>query len=235
MKKSRIVMYVMLLVLIPATLLLGRVIPGRSWYLLSALVALEVVIPFFMAFEKRKPQARELVVVAVLSALAVVARVAIPLPHMKPIFAVVMLSGVAFGPETGFLVGAVGALGSDFFYGQGPFTPWQMMAYGLSGLAAGEAFAAGRLPKKNWVLGLFAYLELQFLTGPLLDTCTLFISVTDITWKTAWPIYLAGLPVNLSEGLTNLAVMMLFGSGILEKLDRVKTQYGMLEQYANGV
>ena len=59
--------------------------------------------------------------------------------------------------------------------------------------------------------------------------------MTDITWKTAWPIYLAGVPVNLSEGITNFAVMLLFGSGILEKLDRVKTQYGMLENTADGV
>ena len=139
MKKSRIVMLVMLLVVVPATLLLGVKLPGRSYYLLSALVALEIIVPFFMAFEGRKPQARELVTVAVLSAIAVIARVAVPLPGFKPTFAIIMLSGIAFGPETGFIVGALGALGSDFFYGQGPFTPWQMMAYGMAGVLGGVA------------------------------------------------------------------------------------------------
>lgn len=235
MKKSRLVMYVMLLVIIPATLLLGRVIPGRSWYLLSAMVALEILVPFFMAFEKRKPQARELVVVAVLSALAVAARLIVPLPNMKPIYVVIMLSGIAFGPETGFLVGAMGALGSDFFYGQGPFTPWQMMAYGLSGLLAGEVFAEHRLPRKNWVMGVFAFLELLLVTGPLLDTSTVFTTLTEITWKTVWPVYLAGVPVNLSVGATNCAALLFFGNGILEKLDRVKVRYGMMENFENGI
>ena len=128
MKKSQIVMFLMLLVVIPATLLLGVRLQGRSYYLLSALVALEIMVPFFMAFEGRRPQPRELVTVAVMSALVTIARVAVPLPSFKPTFAVIMLAGVAFGPETGFIVGALGALGSDFFYGQGPFTPWQMMA-----------------------------------------------------------------------------------------------------------
>ena len=134
MKKSQIVMFVMLLVVIPATLLLGMKLPGRSYYLLSAIVAIEILIPFFMAFEGRKPQPRELVTVAVMAALVTIARVAVPLPSFKPTYAVIMLTGIAFGPETGFIVGALGALGSDFFYGQGPFTPWQMMAYDMAAL-----------------------------------------------------------------------------------------------------
>ena len=132
-KRSTIVLFLVAFIAVPITLYFSLKLPGRSYYLMSALVALEILIPFFLSFEGRKPQARELVTVAVMAAIVTIARVAVPLPSFKPTYAMIMLSGIALGPETGFLVGAIGALGSDFFYGQGPFTPWQMMAYGLMG------------------------------------------------------------------------------------------------------
>ena len=235
MKRSRLVMLVMLLAVIPATLLLGIKLPGRSYYLLSAIVAIEILIPFFMAFEGRKPQPRELVTVAVMAALVTIARVAVPLPSFKPTFAVIMLAGVAFGPETGFIVGALGALGSDFFYGQGPFTPWQMMAYGMAGVLSGIAFAEGRLPRKNWVMGVFCFICTVLFIGPLLDTSTVTIIATTFTWENMLPIYASGLPVNVMQGTCSFLTMLLFGNAILEKLDRVKTQYGMMETDDDGL
>ena len=229
MKRSQIVMFVMLLVVIPATLLLGMKLPGRSYYLLSAIVAIEILIPFFMAFEGQKPQPRELVTVAVMAALVTIARVAVPLPSFKPTYAVIMLTGIAFGPETGFIVGALGALGSDFFYGQGPFTPWQMMAYGMAGLLSGFAYQRNWLPRKNWVMGVFCFVCVVTLIGPLLDTSTVVIIATTFTWENMLPIYASGLPVNLTQGACSFLTMLFFGNAILEKLDRVRTQYGMME------
>ncbi len=149
MKKSHIVMLPIFLLLIPATIYFGLRFSGRAYYVTSTLVMIETLVPFLLAFENRKPQARELVVIAVLSALAVAARVVIPIPNFKAIFAIIMLSGIAFGPETGFLVGAISAFASNFFYGQGPYTPWQMFAYGAGGLLAGFLFAKGRLPRSR--------------------------------------------------------------------------------------
>lgn len=123
MKESHIVMLLTFLLLIPATIYFGLRFSGRAYYVTSTLVMIETLVPFLLAFENRKPQARELVVIAVLSALAVAARVVIPIPNFKAIFAIIMLSGIAFGPETGFLVGAISAFASNFFYGQGPYTP----------------------------------------------------------------------------------------------------------------
>ena len=229
MKKSQIVMFVMLLAVIPATLLLGMRLPGRSYYLLSAVVALEILVPFFMAFEGRRPRPRELVTVAVMAALVTIARVAVPLPSFKPTFAVIMLAGIAFGPETGFIVGALGALGSDFFYGQGPFTPWQMMAYGMAGVLSGLGFAEGRLARKNWVMGVYCFVCTVLFIGPLLDTSTVTIIATKFTWENMLPIYLSGFPVNVMQGLCSFITLFFFGNEILEKLERVKTQYGMME------
>ena len=87
MKKSHLATLLIFLIAIPATLVLGLQLPGRWYFLTSTLVIAEILIPFFLAFEGRKPQARELVIMAVLCALAVAARVAIVIPNFKAIMA----------------------------------------------------------------------------------------------------------------------------------------------------
>ena len=104
MKKSHIATLLIFLVCIPATLIFGSRLSGRWYYATSTLVVMELLIPFFMAFEGRKPQARELVILAVLCALAVAARVAIPIPGLKAIFGVIMIAGIAFGPVLKILI-----------------------------------------------------------------------------------------------------------------------------------
>ena len=99
------------------------------------------MIPFAFAFENRKPKARELVIISSLCAIGVVGRTAFfMLPQFKPVAAIVIISGVAFGGETGFLVGAITAFVSNFFFGQGPWTPWQMFSFGIIGFLAGIMF-----------------------------------------------------------------------------------------------
>ena len=114
------------LVLAPLTVVVGMGIPGNGYYLSGTLIVLYAIVPFFVAFEGRRPTAREIAVVAVLTALAVAARAAfVWVPHFKPMAAIVMIAGIAAGPQTGFLVGSVAALASNFIFGQGPWTPWQ--------------------------------------------------------------------------------------------------------------
>ena len=229
MKKSNIVTLIVFLLLIPATLFLGAKLPGRSYYITGTLIILELMLPFFMAFEGRKPQARELVVIAVMCAIAITARVAIPIPNFKAIFAMIMLSGIAFGPEAGFMVGAISAFASNFFYGQGPYTPWQMFAYGAGGMLAGFLFAKGRLPKKPLIMAIFGFAATVLWVGPLLDTSSVFLMLTKISWIAVINTYVAGLAVNVSQGCCTFLVMLLFGRPLLDKLDRVKVKYGMME------
>lgn len=229
MKKSNIVTLILFFLLIPATLFLGTKIPGRSYYITSTLMILELMVPFFMAFEGRKPQARELVVIAVMCAIAIVARTAIPIPHFKAIFAVIMLSGIAFGPEAGFMVGAISAFASNFFYGQGAYTPWQMMAYGAGGMLAGFLFAKGRLPQKPWVMALFGFFATILWVGPLLDCSHIFLMLSAINRDSVLAALISGFPVNLSQAICTVLIMLLFGRALLDKLDRVKTKYGMME------
>ena len=230
MKKSHIATLLIFLLVIPATLYFGLRLTGRAYYLTSTLVIIEIIIPFLLAFESRRPQARELVVIAVLSALAVAARVAIPIPNFKAIFAIIMLSGIAFGPEAGFLVGAVSAFASNFFYGQGAYTPWQMFAYGAGGMLAGFVFAQGRLPRKPVTMGIFGFLAVAFFVGPLLDTCSVFLVMSRISLKGAMAFYISGFPVNLRQAVATAIVLLVLGKPLLEKLDRIKTKYGILDE-----
>ena len=234
MKKSKLISLLIFLLVVPATLILGSRMDGRWYYLTSTLMIAELLIPFFLAFEGRKPQARELVVIAVMCALAVVARVAIPIPSFKAIFAIIMIAGIAFGPESGFLVGAVSALASNFFYTQGPYTPWQMMAYGVGGMLAGYLFFKGHLKRKPLVMGIFGFLCVLLVVGPLLDTCTVFLAPITLNWKNISALYISGFPVNVSQGLCTFAVLLLLGRPLLDKLDRIKLKYGMMED-ENGI
>lgn len=132
----------LILIVIPATILLGIfVLNDRKYYFISLLIVIYTMVPFAMVFENRKPQARELIVIAVLAAIAVAGRAAFfMLPQFKPVVAIVIIAGVSLGAEAGFLVGAVAGFVSNFFFGQGPWTPWQMFCFGIIGFLAGIFF-----------------------------------------------------------------------------------------------
>lgn len=180
MKKSTVLSILVIFLLVPLTLWLGTKVKGRWYYLISTMVVCEIMLPFFFRFESRRPQARELVILAVLAALAAVSRVVFAFsPYLKTITGLIMISGIAFGPEAGFLTGAVAAFASNFFFGQGPWTPWQMFAYGFGGFFAGMIFHSRRRWAKPWVLGIFGFLTILLVVGPMLDSCTVFTMLAN--------------------------------------------------------
>ncbi|MDR3239078.1 MAG: ATP-binding cassette domain-containing protein, partial [Clostridiales bacterium] len=132
----------MILLAIPLTIYVGAFFFGdRKYYFISMLIILETMLPFALVFESRKPQAREMVIIASLCAIAVAGRAAFfMLPQFKPVVALVTIAGVAFGGEAGFLVGAMTGFVSNMYFGQGPWTPWQMFSFGLIGFLAGVLF-----------------------------------------------------------------------------------------------
>lgn len=233
MKKATLFSLLTFLTLIPATLFLGTQLKGRWYYLTSTLVILEAMVPFFLTFEARRPQARELVIIAVMAALAVAGRVAIPVPNFKAITGIVMIAGMAFGPQAGFMTGAVSAFASNFFYAQGPWTPWQMLAYGMGGFLAGILFSGKHLSKNPWLelaaKTVFAFLGVFLVVGPLLDACTIFTTGSKLTWRFAGTVLLAGLPHNAIHALSCAATVFILGKPLLSKLERLKTKYGMLQ------
>lgn len=230
MKKSHIATLLIFLVAIPATLVLGIQLPGKWYMLTTSLVIAEILIPFFLAFEGRKPQARELVIMAVLCALAVAARVAIAIPNFKAIYGIIMIAGIALGPEPGFLVGAIAAFVSNFFRGQGIWTPWQMLAYGGCGMLMGFLFRKGKLPRKPLLMGILGAVLVLLFAGPLLDTCNLFMMPMEMNLESILAMYGMGFSVNVSQAISTFIVLFLLGKPLLGKLDRIRWKYGMEEQ-----
>ena len=222
-------MLLIFFLLIPATLFLGTKIPGRSYYITSTLMILELMVPFFMAFEGRKPQARELVLIAVMCALATVSRAVFAwLPNFKPIYGIIILSGIAFGAQAGFLVGALSAFASNFLFGQGPWTPWQMLAYGICGFIAGLCYyRKDKLPKDPLSLGLFGFITVLFVVCPLLDTSTVLTTLTVFTPTAVLSIYTTAILTNLIQASCTLVTLLLISKPLLAILMRIITKYGL--------
>lgn len=230
MKKSTFFSVLAIFLLIPLTLWLGAHVKGRWYYLISTMIILELMVPFFLRFESRRPQARELVILAVMAALATVSRIVFSFsPFLKTITGIIMITGIAFGPEAGFLTGAVSAFASNFFFSQGPWTPWQMFAYGFGGFFAGLIFHRHRQWAKPWLLAPFGFLTILFIVGPMLDTCTVFTMLTKFTRKNVLAVYAAGVMYNVNHGIGAALTLLFVSHPLLSKLDRLQTKYGILE------
>lgn len=150
-KKRTSVSAVLIFIAVPLVITLGAILSGgRNYILISLIVLALTMLPFFMVFERRKPKAREIVLIAVMCAITVCAqlicRVTIPL---KAGTAIIIVCGIALGPEAGFLIGALGRFVFNFYAGHGPWSPWQMFCWGLLGFLAGIAFNRVNLEKKN--------------------------------------------------------------------------------------
>lgn len=205
-----------------------------SPYVAAVLVIALATAPFLISFERSRPDAREVVLMAVLTALAVASRAAFAfVPHFKPMAGVVMIAGIALGPRAGFLVGALAALASGFLFGQGPWTPFQMIAFGAAGGAAGLLAARGAFPRADLSLrarlGLaaFGFAFVVLVLGPILDTSTLFLMVSALTPAGAAAVYLAGLPVNAIHGAATALTLLLAANPLLGQIARVRRKYGL--------
>jgi len=231
LKKRTLLAAVLILFMIPATILFGVfVLNDRNYYFISLLIVVYTMLPFFMVFEHKKPQARELVVIAVLAAIAIAGRAAFfMVPQFKPVIAIVIIAGVCFGGEAGFLVGAVTGFVSNFFFGQGPWTPWQMFCFGIIGFLAGILFQKGLLPKKRLALCLFGGFSTLLIYGGIMNPSSLLIYTGTITAPSLKAAYLSGFAFDLVHSISTVFFLFLLSQPMIEKLDRIKTKYGMLE------
>ena len=199
----------------------------KSYYLVATGIILLAMIPWFISYEKKNKDARSLIIIAVMSALAVASRVAfIATPSVKPVIAIIMIAGYAFGPIEGFLCGSITALVSNFFFSQGPWTPWQMFAWGLGGLVAGLFYKVG---EKRILSAILGFVTTMLIVGPVLDTSSVFMMLSKLTWKSVLGIYLAGVPVNLTLAISTAVTLFLLSGPMLRKLNRVKIKYNFKE------
>ena len=222
----------LILVMIPATMFFGiTVMNDRQYYLISMLIIACSFLPFIMVFERRRPQARELMVIAVMVAITVAGRAAFfMLPQFKPLVAIVIIAAVSFGPEAGFLTGAVATFVSNFFFGQGPWTPWQMFACGIIGFIAGLLFKEGRLPKNRVIICVYGGLATLLIYGVLLNFASLIMWTSEINKANLIAIYASGLPMDMVHAVASVIFLAVLADPMLEKLERIKIKYGLIER-----
>nr|WP_231689699.1 ECF transporter S component [Bacillus sp. FJAT-27245] len=183
-------------------------------------------------FERRKIEARELVLLAVLAAIAAVGRIPFAsIPGVQPTTFVIIMSGLVFGAESGFLIGAVAALASNMILGQGPWTPWQMAAWGLVGLTAG-LLRKTRLMNNRW--GRIAFgLAWGFLFGWIMNMWGLLAfaqSGGEVTPASIAAYFGASAFFDFLHACSNAVFLVLFADVWVKSLGRFKRKYGLLER-----
>lgn len=208
-----------------ALLIFTAIHSSGNYALTSIVFIILMLIPFFLSFEKKHPQARELVPIAVLSAIAALGRVVFAaFPFVKPTSAIVIITGMAFGPQAGFISGAVAALASNVFFGQGPFTPWQMFAWGIIG------FLAGLLEKplqNRMAICLFGFFS-GFIFGWIMDLWQVLGFVYPINMKSVLLTYAASFYFDLIHSVSTVVFLLVLAKPWLKILRRVKIKYGLM-------
>ncbi|TCS93824.1 ECF transporter S component [Hazenella coriacea] len=199
-----------------------------QYFLVSITFLLMVFVPLLMRFEQRNIEGRELVFLAVLIAIASISRVPFaPLPSIQPTSFVIMASAWVLGAESGFLIGALSAFVSNIFLGQGPWTPWQMLAWGLMGCMAGWLKDTWWM-QKLWGKLLFG-LGWGFLFGWIMNLWVMTGSLHFWSWQEWLTIYLASFFFDLAHALCNVVFITLFTSKWLRNLERFQVKYGLLK------
>ncbi len=198
----------------------------RKYYFISFFILLYTCIPFIFVFSNEKGCIRKIVTLAVMCSVCIAGRGAFyMLPHFKPMAAVIIVSGICFGASAGFLTGAFSAFISNFFFGQGPWTPWQMFAFGLIGFFAGIVFKNNNF-KNKWSICAFGLVSVFILYGPIMNLSGC-ISVNGGGFS------LAKLVVSFSAGFwfdfihaVSTALFLFIGAPqLIQKIERLKLKY----------
>lgn len=227
----------------------------RSWMYGSILIMIIVIAAFYAGFEKGSPHARTVVLIAVMITLAVCGRAAFFwIPQFKPIIAIVIIGGVAMGAQSGFVIGSMSAFVSNFIFGQGPWTAFQMVAWGLIGMIAGLIFnryymgnsqidseemaetvsdelSGSESAKQRSILPLVIYgaVSCFVIHGGITDMWTA-LSISDHpTLGTLLTVYGTGLIADAVLAAATVVFLLALTRPMLKKIGRVQMKYGMYE------
>jgi energy-coupling factor transport system substrate-specific component len=193
-----------------------------NWALTSLFVMTLGLVLFYFRYERAKVSSKEMALIASLAAVAIVGRIVFaPFPNFKPTTYIVILAGFVFGPRAGFMVGSLAAFISNLFFGQGPWTPWQMLAWGLAGASAGwlGQWRQGRVSK--WGLALFGFVW-GFLFDWILSLWGWLSTVYPLNWTT-WVLYISkGIPFDIAHASANVVFALLLTPSFLPILLRFR-------------
>lgn len=192
-----------------------------NYGVISALILLISFIYIFVSYDRRSISVKEISLIATLSALAGVSRVPFAaIPGVQPTTFLVMISGYVFGPGFGFLVGSIAALSSNFFLGQGPWTPWQMLAWGLVGFSSGIIQRINKKPSRLF-FSIFTFFW-GFLFGYIMNIWHWLAFVYPLTFKSLIITNINSFYFDLMHGVGNFIFTYLFGKDFINILSRFK-------------
>ncbi|MEA2319750.1 MAG: energy-coupling factor transport system substrate-specific component [Solirubrobacteraceae bacterium] len=196
-----------------------------SWLAASLVVLGLALVAGFAWYERSHPTARVLALVATLAALAALGRIAFaPIPNVKPTTDIVLLTGYALGGAPGFAVGAVAALASNVFFGQGPWTPWQMCAWG--GVGAGGALLARVAGRELGRASLAAACAVAGAGYGVVMNLHLWVTFSgDHSLAKLGAIFTTSFPFDLAHVVGNVVFCLVFGPALVRALTRYRQRF----------
>lgn len=209
--------------LVLVALLASDVRATAALTLLSVVLAIVLVLG---SIELSRPALRQILPIVVCAAVAAAGRVIFaPFPDVKPVTAICIVAGAVLGRQGGFAVGALAALASNFFFGQGVWTPWQMYAWGLIGYMSALFAEKGLLSSKPRVLvwGFSA----AILFGLIMDGMHIVGFVRPLTWQGSLAALAASLPLDALHGVATIAFLALIWEPWCRQLKRVLAKYAV--------
>ena len=202
---------------------------NSRYMLISMLAAIICCIPFFIRFERKDISEREIVMVAVMTALNIAARFLFAVvPHFKPVTAIVIITGMHFGADAGFVTGAFTALISNFYYGQGPWTPFQMALWGFIGFSEGMINKKALLERNKILQIVFSALS-GVLYSIALDIVTTLES-GGFSFQRYFLFILSSLPIMATYAVSNVIFILVLEKPIGKRLKRLKIKYGLFSK-----
>ena len=218
--------YGILCLLIPTVVLCGMFLfPAKQYAWISLCVALLSCLPVFLRFERKSVSTKRLILIASMTALSVLGRILFtPIPGFKPVTAMVVITALYFGGEVGFLTGSLCALISNFWFGQGPWTPFQMFSWGLLGLLAG--LLADPLKRSKILLAVYGAVS-GALYSALMDVWTVLLADGYFNLSRYAATLVSSLPFTAIYAVSNLIFLLLFSKPIGKILERIQTKYGL--------
>lgn len=211
-----------------AMLLLG--VPNAAGFML--LVVALVLLLFFAGYEAGRPALRQIMPTLVLAAIAAAGRILFTsVPDLKPVSAIAIIAGATLGRRNGFMVGALAALTSNFFFGQGMWTPWQMYAWGLVGYLGGVLADAGAFARRNGSVRLFALLVFGsasgLIFGAIINAYDIIGFVQPLTAAGAVARLASALPFDVLHGVATSAFLAVLYVPWTRRIARVVRKYGL--------
>lgn len=197
---------------------------------LTLLVALGAILLMLASYEASRPALRQIMPTATLGALAAAGRILFaPIPDVKPVSAIAIVAGATLGRRQGFMVGALAALVSNFFFGQGAWTPWQMYGWGLVGYLSGVLATHVRLGEgRGGRVLLYAWGFLSaMLYGLILNGWYVVGFVHPLTWPAVLAAYAAGFPLDCVHGVATVGFLALIWEPWGRAIRRVVAKYDL--------